>query len=150
MVPKEQFLQLQQQLLQSEKRSQQLQEELESRTSDGNTPQGGNGHELLLRKMEQRMLDVEQKLRIVKLLLQEKVNQLHEQVCKNTKTNEVIKDLYLENSQLLKALDVTEQRSQTSEKKNYLLEEKIAGLNKIVRELAPSSLNGMTVHPLRS
>ncbi|XP_078515853.1 ninein isoform X2 [Lissotriton helveticus] len=146
MVPKEQFLQLQQQLLQSEKRSQQLQEELENRTSDGSTPQGGNGHELLLRKMEQRMVDVEQKLRIVKLLLQEKVNQLHEQVCKNTKASEVIKDLYLENSQLLKVLDVTEQRSQTSEKKNYLLEEKIAGLNKIVRELAPSSLNGMTVH----
>ncbi|XP_078515858.1 ninein isoform X7 [Lissotriton helveticus] len=39
MVPKEQFLQLQQQLLQSEKRSQQLQEELENRTSDGSTPQ---------------------------------------------------------------------------------------------------------------
>ncbi|XP_069064778.1 ninein isoform X1 [Pleurodeles waltl] len=150
MVPKEQFLQLQQQLLQSERRSQQLQEELENRSSDGNTPQGGGGHELLLRKMEQRMLDVEQKLRIVKLLLQEKVNQLHEQVSKNTKANEMIKGLYLENSQLLKALDVTEQRSHTSEKKNYLLEEKIAGLNKIVRELAPSSLNGVTAHHLRS
>ncbi|XP_069495062.1 ninein isoform X6 [Ambystoma mexicanum] len=148
MVPREQFLQLQQQLLQAERRSQQLHEELEHRPSENNTPQGG--HELLLRKMEQRMLDVEQKLRIVKLLLQEKVNQLHEQVSKNSKANGVIKDLYVENAQLLKALDVNEQRNQTSEKKNYLLEEKIAGLTKIVRELAPSSLNGMTTHHLRS
>lgn len=39
MVPREQFLQLQQQLLQAEKRSQHLQEELENRTSETNTPQ---------------------------------------------------------------------------------------------------------------
>lgn len=36
--------------------------------------------EKLLWKMEARMIDVEQKLRIVKMLLQEKVNQLKEQV----------------------------------------------------------------------
>ncbi|XP_030069795.1 ninein isoform X6 [Microcaecilia unicolor] len=78
MVPWEQYLKLQQQLQQAERRSQRLQEELESRPLDTNMPQGG--HEELLKKMEGRMVDVEQKLRIVKLLLQEKVNQLKEQV----------------------------------------------------------------------
>lgn len=39
MVPREQFLQLQQQLLQAERRSQHLQEELDNRTSETNTPQ---------------------------------------------------------------------------------------------------------------
>ncbi|XP_063117779.1 ninein isoform X15 [Rattus norvegicus] len=39
MVPREQFLQLQQQLLQAEKRSQHLQEELDNRTSEPNTVQ---------------------------------------------------------------------------------------------------------------
>lgn len=39
MVPREQFLQLQQQLLQAERRSQHLQEELDNRTLETNTPQ---------------------------------------------------------------------------------------------------------------
>ncbi|NXS76663.1 NIN protein, partial [Pandion haliaetus] len=78
MVPKEQFLQLQHQLLQAERRSQRLQEELESRPSETNMQQGG--HEQLLKMMEERMMDVEQKLRLVKRLLQDKVNQLKEQV----------------------------------------------------------------------
>jgi ninein len=39
MVPREQFLQLQHQLLQAERRNQHLQEELNSRTSETNPPQ---------------------------------------------------------------------------------------------------------------
>ncbi|XP_032631508.1 ninein isoform X9 [Chelonoidis abingdonii] len=78
MVPKEQFLQLQHQLQQAERRSQRLQEELENRPSETNMSQGG--HAQLLKMMEERMMDVEQKLKLVKRLLQDKVNQLKEQV----------------------------------------------------------------------
>ncbi|XP_055451488.1 ninein isoform X2 [Psammomys obesus] len=77
MVPREQFLQLQQQLLRAERRSQRLQEELDTRTSGTNTPQGSQEH--LVNLMEERMIEVEQKLKLVKRLLQEKVNQLQEQ-----------------------------------------------------------------------
>nr|XP_042108248.1 ninein isoform X4 [Ovis aries] len=77
-VPREQFLQLQHQLLQAERINQCLQEELENRTSETNTPQGNQ--EYLVTVMEERMLEVEQKLKLVKRLLQEKVNQLKEQV----------------------------------------------------------------------
>ncbi|XP_015132226.2 ninein isoform X6 [Gallus gallus] len=142
MVPREQLLQLQQQLLQAEQRSQRLQEELESRPSETNMQQGG--HEQLLKMMEERMMDVEQKLRLVKRLLQDKVNQLKEQLSKNTKADAVVKDLYVENAQLLKALEMTEQRQKTAEKKNYLLEEKIANLNKIVKNLASPSFSSAT------
>ncbi|KAM6073546.1 LOW QUALITY PROTEIN: ninein [Chlamydotis macqueenii] len=138
-VPKEQFLQLQHQLLQAERRSQRLQEELESRPSATNMQQGG--HEQLLKMMEERMMDVEQKLRLVKRLLQDKVNQLKEQLSKNTKADAMVKDLYVENAQLLKALEMTEQRQKTAERKNYLLEEKIANLNRIVKNLASPSFN---------
>ncbi|XP_064515704.1 ninein isoform X3 [Pseudopipra pipra] len=138
-VPKEQFLQLQHQLLQAERRSQRLQEELESRPSDTNVQQGG--HEQLLKMMEERMMDVEQKLRLVKRLLQDKVNQLKEQLSKNTKADAMVKDLYVENAQLLKALEATEQRQKSAERKNYLLEEKIANLNRIVRNLASPSFS---------
>ncbi|XP_027763192.1 ninein, partial [Empidonax traillii] len=138
-VPREQFLQLQQQLLQAERRSQRLQEELEARPSDTNVQQGG--HEQLLKMMEERMMDVEQKLRLVKRLLQDKVNQLKEQLSKNTKADAMVKDLYVENAQLLKALEATEQRQKSAERKNYLLEEKIANLNRIVRNLASPSFS---------
>lgn len=60
----------------------------------------------------------------------------------------MVKDLYVENAQLLKALEMTEQRQKTAEKKNYLLEEKIASLSNIVRNLAPAPLTSMP--PLRS
>ncbi|NWW04728.1 NIN protein, partial [Oreocharis arfaki] len=138
-VPREQFLQLQQQLLQAERRSQHVQEELESRPSGINMQQGG--HEHLLKMMEERMMDVEQKLRLVKRLLQDKVNQLKEQLSKNTKADAMVKDLYVENAQLLKALEVTEQRQKSAERKNFLLEEKIANLNRIVRNLASPSFS---------
>lgn len=46
----------------------------------------------------------------------------------------------MENSQLMKALQVTEQRQKRAEKKNFLLEEKICALNKLLREIVPSSL----------
>ncbi|KAI5946325.1 Ninein [Manis javanica] len=138
MVPREQFLQLQHQLLQAEQINQHLQEELENRASETDTPQGTQ--EQLVTVMEGRMIEVEQKLKLVKRLLQEKVNQLKEQLCKNTKADAMVKDLYVENAQLLKALEVTEQRQKTAEKKNYLLEEKIASLSNIVRNLAPAPL----------
>ncbi|OWK53183.1 Ninein [Lonchura striata] len=138
-VPREQFLQLQQQLLQAERRGQHLQDELQSRPSGTNMQQGG--HEQLLKMMEERMMDVEQKLRLVKRLLQDKVNQLKEQLAKNTKADAVVKDLYVENAQLLKALEATEQRQKTAERRNYLLEEKIANLNRIVRNLASPSFS---------
>ncbi|XP_055989155.1 ninein [Sorex fumeus] len=146
MVPREQFLQLQHQLLQAERINQCLQEELDNRTSETNTPQ--ENQEQLVTAMEERMIEVEQKLKLVKRLLQEKVNQLKEQLCKNTKADAMVKDLYVENAQLLKALEMTEQRQKTAEKKNYLLEEKIANLSNIVRNLTPAPLT--STPPLRS
>ncbi|KAK2505506.1 hypothetical protein MC885_017122 [Smutsia gigantea] len=146
MVPREQFRQLQHQLLQAEQINQHLQEELENRASETDTPQ--ETQEQLVTVMEGRMIEVEQKLKLVKRLLQEKVNQLKEQLCKNTKADAMVKDLYVENAQLLKALEVTEQRQKTAEKKNYLLEEKIASLSNIVRNLAPAPLT--STPPLRS
>ncbi|XP_061110811.1 ninein [Conger conger] len=106
--------------------------------------------EVKLLKMEERMQEVELKLRNVKMLLQEKVSQLKDQLHKNTKADMVIKDLYVENAQLLKALEKTEQRQKVAEKKNYLLEEKISSLNKIVRDLSPSPLTAMPYHFTRS
>lgn len=125
MVPKEQLAQ--------------LQEQLHVSAAESSTQQ--EAYEQLLKKMEERMHDVENKLRNIKLLLQDKVIQLKEQLSKNIKTDEMVKDLYVENAQLFKALEMSEQRQQTTEKKNYLLEENIAGLNKLLKDLTVPSLS---------
>ncbi|XP_073338853.1 uncharacterized protein nin isoform X2 [Pagrus major] len=99
-----------------------------------------------MKNMEERMREIELSLHNVKLLLREKVAQLKEQLHKNGKADVLIKDLYVENAQLLKALEITEQRQKITEKKNYLLEEKISSLNKIVRDLNPSPLSSLPYH----
>ncbi|KAM7403517.1 hypothetical protein PAMA_004125 [Pampus argenteus] len=99
-----------------------------------------------MKNMEERMREIELSLHNVKLLLKEKVAQLKEQLHKNGKADVVIKELYMENGQLLKALEITEQRQKIAEKKNYLLEEKISSLNKIVCDLNPSPLPSLSYH----
>lgn len=122
-------------------------------------------YEKAMAALQQRAEDVETKLKAVRLLLQEKVEQLKEQVsvgaasppstnvrsnfdplpffpqlARNTKSSALLKDLYVENSQLMKALQVTEQRQKRAEKKNFLLEEKVGALNKLLRDIVPASL----------
>ncbi|KAM3871073.1 uncharacterized protein nin [Diretmus argenteus] len=107
----------------------------------GDDPDNLQGErERKMKNMEERMKEIELSLHNVKLLLREKVVQLKDQLHKNGKADVLIKDLYVENSQLLQALEITEQRQKIAEKKNYLLEEKISSLNRIVRDLNPSPL----------
>lgn len=52
----------------------------------------------------------------------------------------LLKELYVENSQLVRALQVTEQRQKKAEKKNSLLEEKVNALNRLLRDVVHVSL----------
>ncbi|KAM4042343.1 ninein-like protein [Anomaloglossus baeobatrachus] len=141
-VPKEQLAQLHSRLLEEQQKVQQLQERMRFHAEQTNCQLAmqQEEHEKLLRRMEERMQDVEINLKNVRVMLQEKVDQLNEQLEKNAKSDLLLKDLYVENAQLMKALQVTEQRQKNAEKKNYLLEEKIAALNKVMKKIAPASL----------
>lgn len=88
-----------------------------------------------LSALQRRMEEVEAKLKAVRSVLQEKVQQLKEQLAKNNSTSLLLKELYTENSQLLGALQVTEQRQKKAEKKSLLLEEKVAALNQLLRDV---------------
>ncbi|KAK5886801.1 hypothetical protein CesoFtcFv8_017801 [Champsocephalus esox] len=90
--------------------------------------------------MEERMREIELSLSNVKLLLREKVAQLKEQLNKNGKADVLIGNLYDENDVLLEVLEKTKQRHIILEKKNFLLEEKISSLNKIMCDLTPPAL----------
>ncbi|XP_078261430.1 ninein-like protein isoform X6 [Rhinoraja longicauda] len=142
-VPKKQLAQLQMTMAEEEHRAQRLQEELGVQREEAKDLLCAQQkeYERLLKGMEERMEEVEQKLKSVRMMLEEKMNQLKEQFAKNAKSDLLLKDLYVENAQLMKALQITEQRQKGAEKKNYLLDEKIAALNSLLRKIAPASLS---------
>ncbi|XP_070981595.1 ninein-like protein isoform X2 [Oncorhynchus clarkii lewisi] len=140
---REQLAHLQAQLAEERRRGQQLEETLRTQAQKASSQMGLQQelYEKMMGDMQERMEEVETKLRSVRMILQEKVNQLKEQLAKNAKSDIMLKDLYVENSQLMKALQVTEQRQKTAEKNNFILEEKITALNKLLRKIAPASLS---------
>uniref|UniRef100_A0A665TX41 EF-hand domain-containing protein n=1 Tax=Echeneis naucrates TaxID=173247 RepID=A0A665TX41_ECHNA len=133
---------LQSRLLEEQRRSQQLEETLTQQAQQSNSQMSvkQDQYDKAMASLHLRMEDLEIKLKGVQLALQEKVQQLKEQLVKNNKSNKLLKDLYVENSQLMKALQVTEQRQKNAEKRNYLLEDKVKALNKLLREIVPASL----------
>ncbi|XP_034537548.1 ninein-like protein [Notolabrus celidotus] len=139
---KEQVELLQVRLVEEQRRSQQLEEtlRLHSQQSGSQLSMKQDQYEKAMSALQQRMEELETKMKGVRLVLQEKVQQLKDQMAKNTKSSMLLKDLYVENSQLMKALQVTEQRQKTAEKKNFLLEEKVRALSKLLREIVPASL----------
>ncbi|XP_010894558.2 ninein-like protein isoform X1 [Esox lucius] len=140
---REQLAHLQAQLADEKRRRQQLEQKLATQAQQAGVQMGlkQEQYEKAMGTMQERMEEVETKLKTVRMMLQDKVHQLKEQLGKNAKSDIMLKDLYVENAQLMKALQVTEQRQKSAEKKNFLLEEKITALNKLLRKIAPASLS---------
>ncbi|XP_056104155.1 ninein-like protein isoform X1 [Rhinichthys klamathensis goyatoka] len=138
---REHLAHLQTQLAEQQHRTQDLEGLLRSQAKQAGIQMGlqQEQYEKLMVSMQERMDEVEAKLKNTRVMLQEKVNQLKEQLAKNAKSDLLLKDLYVENSQLMKALQVTEQRQKSAEKKSFLLEEKVIALNKLLRKIAPAS-----------
>ncbi|XP_026080185.1 ninein-like protein isoform X1 [Carassius auratus] len=139
---REHLAHLQSQLVEQQRRTQDLEDLLRSQAKEAGVQMGlqQEQYEKLMASMQERVDEVEAKLKNSRVMLQEKVNQLKEQLAKNAKSDLLLKDLYVENSQLMKALQVTEQRQKCAEKKSFLLEEKVIALNKLLRKIAPASL----------
>ncbi|XP_034465053.1 ninein-like protein isoform X2 [Hippoglossus hippoglossus] len=138
----EQVEQLQVRLLEEQRRSQQLEEtlKLQAQQSSSQISVKQDQYEKAVASLQQRTEDLELKLKAVRSVLQEKVQEVKEQMAKNAKSSGLLKDLYVENSQLMKVLQVTEQRQKKAEKNNFLLKEKVGALNRLLREIVPVSL----------
>ncbi|KAB1262215.1 Ninein-like protein [Camelus dromedarius] len=98
-------------------------------------------HENPLRAAEERGAQAEGILKNVELLLQEQVSERKVQFEKNTKSDLLLKDLYVENAHLMKALQVTEEKQRGAERKTRFLEEKVRALNKLISKVASASLS---------
>ncbi|XP_073930300.1 ninein-like protein isoform X6 [Castor canadensis] len=98
-------------------------------------------HKQQLKAREEQVEEAEMRLQNVEWLLRKKVDELREQFEKNTKSNLLLKELYVENAHLMKALQVTEEKQRGAERKNRILEEKVQALNKLISKIAPASLS---------
>lgn len=59
---------------------------------------------------------------------------------KNSRSDLLLKELYVENAHLTKALQVTEEKQRGAEKKSRFLEEKVRALSKLLSKIATASL----------
>ncbi|XP_062851228.1 ninein-like protein [Trichomycterus rosablanca] len=131
------------QLAEQQKKIQQQEEQLRFEVQQSRTQLKlqQEQYEKMIESTQEQMDEVKSKFKMAHLMLQEKVNQLKEQLLKNAKSDLLLKDLYVENSQLMKALQITEQRQKSAEKKSFFLEEKVTALNKLLCKIAPVSLS---------
>lgn len=94
-------------------------------------------YEKVITVLQQRTDDLETQLKATRSLLQEKVQQLKEQMARSSQDSALVAELYLNTSELQGALQVTEQRQKQAEKKNQALESRVQALNKILRQIVP-------------
>uniref|UniRef100_A0A3B3CT15 Ninein-like n=1 Tax=Oryzias melastigma TaxID=30732 RepID=A0A3B3CT15_ORYME len=137
---------LQVQLDAEEKRSRQLEENLKLQVQTPPVPNGlslccvQEQYEKAMSALQQRVDDLEVKLKGVRLVLQEKVQELREQLVKSSKASALLKDAHAENAQLMMALQVTERRQKLAERRSVLLEEKVGALHQLLRDIVPAAL----------
>uniref|UniRef100_A0A3Q2P6L5 Ninein-like n=1 Tax=Fundulus heteroclitus TaxID=8078 RepID=A0A3Q2P6L5_FUNHE len=90
--------------------------------------------------LQRRVEELEVQLKALRSVLQDRVQQLKQQMERGVQTSGALKELYLENGQLLAALQVTEQRQKRAENKNLQLEEKVGALNELLRQVVATVL----------
>ncbi|XP_043740969.1 ninein-like protein isoform X3 [Cervus elaphus] len=90
-------------------------------------------HEKQLEATEEQVEEVEMTLKNMEVLLQEKFE-------KSTGSDLLLKELYVENAHLTKALQVTEEKQRGTEKKSRFLEGKVRTLSKLLSKIAEASL----------
>ncbi|XP_078589736.1 ninein-like protein isoform X15 [Branchiostoma floridae x Branchiostoma japonicum] len=128
------------QVIEKERRCRELEVALEQRSTETNkllmTAQ--QGHEKTVSKLKQDKEELDNKLAKMHTVLNEQTNKLKEQLSKTCRSDLLVKDLYVENAQLMKALQVTEQRQKEAERSSHLLAEKNLALVRVLRKVCPA------------
>ncbi|XP_037349493.1 ninein-like protein isoform X2 [Talpa occidentalis] len=97
-----------------------------------------------IQKLELELEQVNQECQSLKWSqsqLRKILEESQDQFEKNTKSDLLLKELYVENAHLMKALQVTEEKQRSAEKKTHILEGKVRALNKLVSKISVASLS---------
>ncbi|XP_013414596.1 ninein-like protein isoform X3 [Lingula anatina] len=130
------------QLVGAEKKIRELEQALEMRVTEGNKIllDSQASHKRALRETEEEKESTARKLKQTTALLEEQILKYKDQCEKTARAGMLVKDLYVENAQLMKALQITEERQKNSEKQCYKWEEKYVALQRVVNKIVPAAL----------
>ncbi|XP_072031924.1 uncharacterized protein [Amphiura filiformis] len=93
-----------------------------------------------VKEMRDQKVELEKKYRNTQRLLDEYMRKLKEQLTRSTRSDVLVKELYVENSKLQKALQVTEERQKIAEKNCHNLREKNHAYLHVLRRIAPAAM----------
>ncbi|XP_070571058.1 ninein-like protein isoform X2 [Ptychodera flava] len=93
-----------------------------------------------MKSLRDERAEIEKKHRSARGLLDDYVIKLKEQLNKSTKRDMLLKELYIENAQLMKALAETEEREKAAERTVYKLSDKNKALSRLLRKVCPAAL----------
>ncbi|XP_057705483.1 ninein-like protein isoform X2 [Corythoichthys intestinalis] len=116
----------------------------EEETRHGPTSSGAyfsERHEKAARAAQQRSRELQAKLVVCRDVLRQKVLQLQGQMAKNVKSSAMLKELYVENSQLSQTLQLSERDRCELGRRHALLEEKLRVLHQLLRDLLLAALH---------
>ncbi|XP_075908122.1 uncharacterized protein LOC116953882 isoform X5 [Petromyzon marinus] len=98
-------------------------------------------HTVALRVIEQKLQEVEVNLRNVRGVLQEKVQQLKEQMVRASRSDAALRELYVENAALSRLVAHTEGQRSSAAQREHRLQERLGALHRVLRRVAPASLS---------
>lgn len=90
--------------------------------------------------MRQQKEEAEKKYKKTRSLLNEYMKKLKEQLSKSTRSDVLVKELYIENSKLQKALQLTEERQKHAERNSYNLIEKNHAYLGLLKKVCPAAV----------
>ncbi|XP_077998708.1 uncharacterized protein LOC144451668 isoform X3 [Glandiceps talaboti] len=93
-----------------------------------------------MKSLKEERAELDKKHRTARGLLDDNVIRLKEQYNKSAKRDMLLKELYIENAELMKALAETEEREKTAERAVYQLADKNKALTRVLRKVCPAAL----------
>ncbi|NWX43881.1 NINL protein, partial [Steatornis caripensis] len=143
MVPKEQFVQLQNSLRGEQCKAQQLQQNLHQQAEQTckQLIRTQEEHECLLQAAVEQAEGLEHNLRSAEAVLAERGAWLKDAQAQLSRNKLLIKDLREENRGFAMALQVIEMKQKSTEEKNQLLEEQASALKQLIGKITPASLS---------
>ncbi|XP_022094689.1 ninein-like protein isoform X2 [Acanthaster planci] len=93
-----------------------------------------------VRRLQEAKAELERKQKKMRAMLDEYVRKLKDQLTRSTRSDIMVKELYLENCKLQTALQVTEERQKNAERACHNLTEKNQVYLRLIRKVSPAVL----------
>ncbi|XP_061546949.1 ninein-like protein isoform X2 [Phycodurus eques] len=139
-VPQQEVAQLDDEVVNDRRKLEEKEQHHQSGRQEAERLHKEERHEEAPTAARHRTRELEAELDACRGVLHEKLRQLQRQAANDVKSGAMLKELYVENAQLMKTLQLTEERHKKARDDNVLLEEKVRQLNKLLADVVPAAL----------